>query len=95
MIPASGGLTSVFGRRHFYLICTVTFTGGSFLSDIAPNLEFLVAMRILQGLGGGPVVPMAQGHHAGDLLPRAAWHRDDGVGIGIMMAPILGPTVGG
>ena len=60
VIPASGWLTAVFGRRRFFLICTVTFTGSSFLSGIAPNLEFLVAMRILQGLGGGAVVPMAQ-----------------------------------
>ncbi len=60
IIPASGWLTSVFGRRRFYLICTVIFTTSSFLSGIAPNLEFLVAMRILQGLGGGPVIPMAQ-----------------------------------
>ena len=51
VIPASGWLTSVFGRRRFFLICTVTFTASSFLSGIAPNLEFLVAMRILQGLG--------------------------------------------
>ena len=95
VIPASGWLTSVFGRRRFYLICTVTFTTSSFLSGMAPNLEFLVAMRILQGLGGGPVVPMAQAI-MWEIFPleqrgtaMTVW------GIGIMMAPILGPTVGG
>jgi MFS transporter, DHA2 family, multidrug resistance protein len=95
VIPASGWLTSVFGRRRFYLICTVTFTASSFLSGIAPNLEFLVAMRILQGLGGGAVVPMAQAI-MWEIFPleqrgtaMTVW------GIGIMMAPILGPTVGG
>ena len=95
IIPASGWLTSVFGRRRFYLICTVIFTTSSFLSGIAPNLEFLVAMRILQGLGGGPVIPMAQAimweifplRERGTAL--AVW------GFGIMLAPILGPTVGG
>ncbi len=95
VIPASGWLTAVFGRRRFYLICTIMFTASSFLSGIAPNLEFLVAMRILQGLGGGPVVPMAQAimweifplQQRGTAL--AVW------GIGIMLAPILGPTVGG
>ena len=95
IIPASGWLTSVFGRRRFYLICTVIFTTSSFLSGIAPNLEFLVAMRILQGLGGGPVIPMAQAimweifplKERGTAL--AVW------GFGIMLAPILGPTVGG
>jgi len=94
-IPASGWLTAVFGRRRFYLICTVLFTVSSFLSGIAPNLEFLVAMRILQGLGGGPIVPMAQAI-MWEIFPLeqrgtavAVW------GVGIMLAPILGPTVGG
>jgi DHA2 family multidrug resistance protein len=95
VIPASGWLTAVFGRRRFYLICTVTFTTASFLSGIAPNLEFLVAMRILQGLGGGPVIPMAQAI-MWEIFPlkergtaMAVW------GFGIMLAPILGPTAGG
>src|SRR2546428_9082976 len=69
IIPASGWLTAVFGRRRFYLICTVTFTASSFLSGVAPNLEFLVAMRILQGLGGGPRVPATQPCIAGILPP--------------------------
>jgi len=95
VIPASGWLTSVFGRRRFYLICTVIFTASSFLSGIAPNLEFLVAMRILQGLGGGPVIPMTQAI-MWEIFPleqrgtaMAVW------GFGIMLAPILGPTLGG
>ena len=95
VIPASGWLTAVFGRRRFFLICTVTFTASSFLSGIAPNLEFLVLMRILQGLGGGAVVPMAQAV-MWEIFPleergtaMAVW------GTGIMLAPILGPTVGG
>jgi len=95
VIPASGWLTSVFGRRRFYLICTVTFTASSFLSGIAPNLEFLILMRILQGLGGGPVVPMSLAV-MWEIFPleqrgtaMAVW------GTGIMLAPILGPTVGG
>src|SRR5262249_40159577 len=95
VIPASNWLTALFGRRRFYLICTVTFTASLFLSGIAPNLEFLVAMRILQGLGGGPVIPMTQAI-MWEIFPleqrgtaMAVW------GTGIMMAPILGPTVGG
>src|SRR6185436_1552263 len=87
--------TSVFGRRRFYMICTVIFTASSFLSGIAPNLEFLVAMRVLQGLGGGPVIPMSQAV-MWEIFPleqrgtaMAVW------GVGIMLAPILGPTLGG
>jgi DHA2 family multidrug resistance protein len=95
VIPATGWLTGVIGRRRLFLICTTIFTVSSFLSGLAPNLEFLVAMRILQGIGGGPVVPMAQAT-MWEVFPlrqrglaMAVW------GIGIMMAPILGPTVGG
>src|SRR5213595_3815262 len=94
-IPATGWLSARFGRRRFFLICTVLFTVSSFLSGIAPNLEFLVAMRVLQGLGGGPVIPMAQAI-MWEIFPlrqrgtaMAVW------GVGIMLAPILGPTVGG
>src|SRR5438309_11215937 len=95
IIPATGWLSARFGRRRFFLICTVLFGVSSFLSGIPPNLEFLVAMRILQGLGGGPVIPMAQAI-MWEVFPlrqrgtaMAVW------GVGIMMAPILGPTVGG
>jgi DHA2 family multidrug resistance protein len=95
VIPATAWLTGALGRRRLFLICTIIFTISSFLSGIAPNLEFLIAMRILQGLGGGPVVPMAQAT-MWEIFPlrqrglaMAVW------GIGIMMAPILGPTLGG
>ena len=94
-IPATGWLSARFGRRRFFLICTVLFTASSFLSGIAPNLEFLVLMRVFQGLGGGPVIPMAQAI-MWEIFPlrqrgtaMAVW------GVGIMLAPILGPTVGG
>jgi len=95
VIPATGWLTTVFGRRRFYLICTVTFTVSSFLSGIAPNLEFLVLMRVLQGLGGGPVIPMTQAI-MWEIFPLAQRGTAMAVwGVGIMMAPILGPTLGG
>jgi DHA2 family multidrug resistance protein len=95
VIPATGWLSARFGRRRFFLVSTVLFTTSSFLSGIAPNLEFLVAMRVFQGIGGGPIIPMAQAI-MWEIFPlrqrgtaMAVW------GVGIMMAPILGPTVGG
>jgi DHA2 family multidrug resistance protein len=95
IIPATGWLSSLLGRKRFFLICTTLFTLSSFLSGLAPSLEFLVAMRIFQGLGGGPVIPISQAI-MWEIFPlkqrgmaMAVW------GIGIMMAPILGPTVGG
>jgi DHA2 family multidrug resistance protein len=95
IIPATGWLTVLLGRKRFFLICTTLFTVSSFLSGLAPNLETLVLFRAFQGLGGGPVVPMAQAL-MWEIFPlkqrgmaMAVW------GIGIMMGPILGPTVGG
>src|SRR5258705_12360065 len=87
IIPASGWLAAVFGRRRFYLICTGTFTVSSFLSGIAPNLEFLVAMRILQGLGGGPVIPMGQALTGGVFPRKERGTPMAGWGFGIMPGP--------
>src|SRR5260370_34302852 len=58
-IPATGWLSAPLGRRRLFLAGPVLFTVSSFLSGMAPTLEFLVAIRLLQGLGGGPVIPMA------------------------------------
>ena len=95
IIPATGWLSGLVGRRRFFLICTVLFTVSSFLSGIAPNLSFLVFARVFQGIGGGPVIPISQAIFW-EIFPlkqrgmaMAVW------GTGIMMGPILGPTLGG
>jgi DHA2 family multidrug resistance protein len=95
VIPASGWLTAYFGRTRFFLISVVLFTLASVLSGMAPTLEFLVGARVLQGLGGGPMIPMSQAI-MWEIFPlrqrgtaMAVW------GVGLMLAPILGPTLGG
>jgi DHA2 family multidrug resistance protein len=95
VIPATGWLTERLGRRRFFLLCTVLFTASSFLSAVAPNLEFLVAMRILQGLGGGPIIPISQAI-LWEIFPLAQRGMAMAVwGFGIVLAPTFGPTVGG
>jgi DHA2 family multidrug resistance protein len=95
IIPATGWLTLRLGRRRFFLICTSLFTLSSFLSAVAPNLEFLVAMRILQGLGGGPIIPISQAI-LWEIFPLAQRGMAMAVwGFGIVLAPTFGPTVGG
>jgi len=94
-IPATGWLVAMFGRTRFFLICCALFTVSSFLSGIAPDLTTLIAARIFQGLGGGPIIPLSQAilwevfpfHQRG--LAMAVW------GVGFILGPILGPTVGG
>src|SRR5262249_34765938 len=71
------------------------FATSSFLSGIAPSLEFLVAMRVLQGLGGGPIIPMAQAI-MWEIFPLRQRGTAMAVGgVGVMMAPVLGATGGG
>jgi MFS transporter, DHA2 family, multidrug resistance protein len=95
VIPATGWLTRVFGRKKFFLICTTLFVLSSFVSGAAPDLTTLIIARIFQGLGGGPIIPLSQAilweifpfHQRG--LAMAVW------GFGFILGPILGPTVGG
>ena len=95
VIPATGWLTSLFGRKKFFLICSTLFVVSSFLSGAAPDLTTLIIARIFQGLGGGPIIPLSQAilweifpfHQRG--LAMAVW------GVGFILGPILGPTVGG
>jgi DHA2 family multidrug resistance protein len=95
VIPATGWLAGLFGRKKFFLICATLFTISSFLSGAAPDLTTLIIARIFQGLGGGPIIPLSQAilweifpfHQRG--LAMAVW------GLGFILGPILGPTVGG
>ena len=95
VIPATGWLTGVFGRKQFFMICATVFVISSFVSGAAPDLTTLIVARIFQGLGGGPIIPLSQAilweifpfHQRG--LAMAVW------GLGFILGPILGPTVGG
>jgi DHA2 family multidrug resistance protein len=95
VIPATGWLVGLFGRKRLFLICTTLFVVSSFLSGAAPDLTTLIIARIFQGLGGGPIIPLSQAilweifpfHQRG--LAMAVW------GVGFILGPILGPTVGG
>ncbi len=95
VLPATGWLTARLGRRRFFLLCTVLFTVSSFLSGLAPSVEFLIAMRILQGLGGGPLIPIAQAVLWEIFPPRQRGMAMAVWGLGIVLAPTFGPTAGG
>ena len=95
VIPATGWLVGLVGRKRFFMICTTLFVVSSFVSGAAPDLTTLIIARICQGLGGGPIIPLSQAilweifpfHQRG--LAMAVW------GVGFILGPILGPTVGG
>jgi MFS transporter, DHA2 family, multidrug resistance protein len=95
ILPATGWLAGALGRKRFFLGCTILFTLASVLCGLAPNITTLLLARMLQGIGGGPLMPLSQAI-MWEIFPlrqrglaMAAW------GVGIMMAPIFGPTLGG
>jgi EmrB/QacA subfamily drug resistance transporter len=94
-IPLSGWLARRVGAKRLYLISLVLFTVGSALCGIAWSADSLIGFRILQGLGGGLTVPVGQ-----MILVRAAGPKNlsrvmAAMGVPMILAPILGPTVGG
>ncbi len=95
ILPATGWLVARLGRRRFFLLATATFMVSSLLSGAAPSLELLIGARLLQGLGGGPLIPLAQAILLEIFPPRQRGTAMAIWGLGIMVAPIVGPTVGG
>jgi DHA2 family multidrug resistance protein len=95
VLPASGWLSTMFGRKRFYMTCVVLFTVSSFLCGIAPNLPFLIVARILQGAGGGGLQPSEQAILA-DTFPIQKRGQAFAVyGMAVVVAPAIGPTLGG
>jgi DHA2 family multidrug resistance protein len=95
VLPATGWLTARLGRRRFFLLCTVLFTLSSLVSGLAPSVEVLIGARVLQGLGGGPVIPIAQAVLWEIFPPRQRGMAMAVWGLGIVLAPTFGPAVGG
>src|SRR5215831_16394522 len=60
IIPASGWLVGLFGRKRVFLVCSALFVVSSFISGAAPDLTTLIVARVFQGLGGGPIIPLSQ-----------------------------------
>jgi len=95
VLPLSGWLSSLFGRKRFYMSCVVLFTASSFLCGIAPSLPLLIFFRILQGAGGGGLQPSEQAILA-DTFPAAKRGMAFAIyGMAVVVAPALGPTIGG
>lgn len=95
IIPITGWLSNVFGRKRYLLFSLILFTGSSVICGSAPTLKILVLARILQGIGGGGLQPISQA-----ILLESFPKKEHGMamavfGMGVILAPILGPVVGG
>ena len=94
VIPLSGWLGARLGRRRYLIGSVAVFTCASALSGMAGSLESLVLCRILQGLGGGALIPMTQAILM-ELYPGAPGTAMGIYGMAIMVGPIIGPVLGG
>jgi DHA2 family multidrug resistance protein len=95
ILPMGGWFSMLFGRKRFYMLCVALFTAASLLCGVAPTLGMLIFFRVLQGLGGGALQPMSQAILV-ESFPREKHGMAMAVfGMGVVLAPIIGPTLGG
>jgi DHA2 family multidrug resistance protein len=95
ILPISGWLSSVVGRKRFYMSCVALFTISSFLCGMAPSLGWLLFFRVLQGFGGGGLAPSEQAILADTFAPRDRGIAFAIYGVAVVFAPAIGPTLGG
>jgi MFS transporter, DHA2 family, multidrug resistance protein len=94
-LTASSFLAQRLGRRNFFLVCLALFTASSVLCGFAWSLQSLLLFRILQGLGGGGMVPVAQSILADAFPPEKRGQGFALFGMAVVVAPVVGPTLGG
>ncbi len=95
IIPLVGYLADRYGIKLIYIIALVVFTGGSILCGLAWSTQSLIFFRILQGLGGGGLLPLATAMIFAAFPPQERGLASAVLGVPVLLAPALGPTLGG
>jgi EmrB/QacA subfamily drug resistance transporter len=95
VIPLTGWASRRFGAKRVYLFALLLFTAGSALCGIANTTETLIGFRVLQGIGGGLIMPVGQLILADTAGPQRMGRVMSITGVPTMLGPILGPTIGG
>src|SRR6516162_8990839 len=95
ILPMTGWLASAFGRKRLLMLSVVGFTGASFLCGFAPTLSTLIFFRIVQGATGGALQPLSQAVLLEAFPPSERGKAMGFWGLGVVVAPILGPVLGG
>jgi DHA2 family multidrug resistance protein len=95
IIPMTGWLSRVFGRKRYLIFSITLFTISSFLCGSAWNLQSLIFFRVLQGIGGGALQPLSQSILLETFPPYQHGMAMAIFGVGIMFGPIIGPLLGG
>jgi MFS transporter, DHA2 family, multidrug resistance protein len=94
-LPASGWFARYFGRKRFLIACIAIFTISSFVCGIAGNLAILIIARVVQGAGGGALQPLSQAILLESFPEEKRGMAMAAFAVGVVVAPILGPTLGG
>jgi DHA2 family multidrug resistance protein len=95
MLPAAGWISRRIGRKRLLIISILIFTAASLLCGMALNMPMLIVARILQGVGGGGMQPLAQSILLESFPPRQHGTAMAVYGVGVIVAPVIGPTLGG
>jgi len=95
ILPISGWLASVMGRKRFYMCCVALFTVSSFCCGIAPTLDILLICRVFQGAGGGGLAPSEQSILADAFPANLRGQAFALYGMAVVFAPAVGPALGG
>jgi MFS transporter, DHA2 family, multidrug resistance protein len=95
VLPIAAYMSTLVGRKRFYMTCVVLFGLSSFLCGIAPTLPLLLFFRVLQGAGGGGLGPSEQAILADTFPPEKRGQAFALYGMAVVLAPTLGPTIGG
>ena len=95
IMPSVDFLSKFFGRKNFYIISIMMFTIGSMLCGMARNLGEMVIFRVLQGAGGGGIVPISQALMMESFPKEKRGTAMAVFGMGVIIAPIVGPVLGG
>ncbi len=95
VIPSVGYFSKLFGRKNFYIISILLFAIASLLCGMAKSLGQMVIFRILQGAGGGGIVPLSQAIMMESFPKEKRGTAMAIFGMGVIIAPIIGPVLGG
>ena len=95
VIPMSGWLSDVFGRKRYYMTSVALFTFASLCCGLAPSLPILIIARIVQGVGGGGLQPVTQAMLIDTFPPASRGKAMSVYGFTVILAPMLGPLLGG